>query len=84
MGNSSSSTESSVSGENVILHVYDSKDGANVPTLGFGVFHTGLEVYGAEYVYDGGITASCGITSQKPKWLPKDSPWKFKESIVSF
>jgi hypothetical protein len=57
MGNSASDNSKDTSGivlrdyaylegEPVILNVYDGKEAGNMPTLGFGVYHTGLQVHG--------------------------------------
>lgn len=36
----------------------------------------------SEYVFDGGQTNSSGVRAQKPQYLPKETDWKFKESVT--
>ncbi len=41
------------------------------PSLpGFGVYHSGLMVYGTEYTFAGSIVAGTGVQSQRPEWQP--------------
>jgi len=50
----------------------------NVP--GFGVYHTGLEVYGTEYAFVGGDSSSSGIIPQTPKYMPDGAPWVYSKT----
>ena len=67
-------------GEHVYLNVYEpTEPQGSMP--GFGVYHSGVEVFGTEYVFAGTDTASSGVYTQRCKWQPASSPWRFKESI---
>ena len=33
-------------------------------------------------MFAGGGTSSSGVISRRPKGEPKDSPWKFKETVL--
>ncbi len=33
-------------------------------------------------MFDGGATNSSGVRGQKPFYLPKESEWKFKETVI--
>uniref|UniRef100_A0A7S2SKP3 PPPDE domain-containing protein n=1 Tax=Rhizochromulina marina TaxID=1034831 RepID=A0A7S2SKP3_9STRA len=60
----------------VILHVYDLHQGNSwLSPIGFGVFHTGLEIGGMEYSF-----SQEGIFKCAPRQAPP--PAKFRESIV--
>jgi hypothetical protein len=41
---------------------------------GFGVYHSGVEVYGTEYAFDGSFGGTyTGIFSTRPKTVPSDA-----------
>lgn len=46
-----------------------------------GVYHSGVEVLGAEYVFGGGDTSYSGVTAQRPKVPPPGSGWVFYQSV---
>jgi len=71
--------------EHAFLNVYDPTDAKQqqFSSLGFGVYHSGLQVHGLEYTFAGGPDAGSGtgVMSQAPKYMPPGAPWKFKETI---
>jgi len=85
MGNSESSTPPATSkprtGPNIYLNVYvpsEQQDKAKVP--GFGVYHTGIQIFGKEYFFAQGTSGS-GVHEQTPKTSPPGSPWVFSEQL---
>lgn len=72
----------------VRLNVYDMVSMAGInqysSPIGFGVFHSGVEIYGAEYAYGGHNNTNSGIFEIAPRdvqVLGEDS-FKFKETLV--
>jgi hypothetical protein len=71
--------------EPVLLNVYnprpeEGKQQFQMP--GFGVHHTGLEVYGTEYMFAGGEGAGgSGIHPQPPRVSPPGSPWLYDKTV---
>jgi len=66
--------------EKVLLNVYEPRDKSQSTgaSFGFGVYHTGLEVYGTEYMFAGGEGSSgSGIHPQTPRVSPPGSPWVY-------
>ena len=64
----------------MFLNVYEpTEEKFSMP--GFGVYHSGVEIFGTEYVFAGNDTASSGVYTQRCKWQPSGSPWRFKESV---
>jgi len=69
--------------EPILLNVYtpapqNGQQQMNVP--GFGVYHTGLQVYGREYAFVGGDSSSSGIQPQEPRYMPDGAPWVYKQT----
>jgi hypothetical protein len=73
--------------EKVYLNVYTLPE-EDLPKFlsiipGFGVYHSGVEVYGTEYAFDGSYGGTfTGVFSSRPKTVPSDAKWIFKESIL--
>jgi len=59
----------------VQLNVYSPSGGLNA------IYHSGVEVLGAEYVYGGGDTSFSGVTAQRPKVPPPGSGWVFYQAV---
>lgn len=69
------------SGEVVKLNVYDlSEQNFLLYWLGFGVFHTGVEVFGVEYAFGGHEYDASGIFATEPCKPP--GPVEFRKSIT--
>lgn len=45
------------------------------------MYHTGVEVLGAEYVFGGGDTTFSGVTLQRPRIPPLGSGWTFYQTV---
>eukprot|EP01006_Ploeotia_vitrea_P014620 TRINITY_DN3973_c0_g1_i1.p1 TRINITY_DN3973_c0_g1~~TRINITY_DN3973_c0_g1_i1.p1 ORF type:complete len:230 (+),score=22.27 TRINITY_DN3973_c0_g1_i1:33-722(+) len=61
----------------VYLNVYNITDPNFMNTVGFGLYHSGVEVYGREYSYGKTESSTCGIF-----WLrPRSAVAAFKEAI---
>jgi len=64
----------------VFLNVYEPKQGMKgLP--GFGVYHTGVQVWGQEYTFAGGPSAVSGIVAHQPKKAPSGQGWQYKETL---
>jgi len=71
-------------GERVLLNVYEPADQKqNVgASFGFGVYHTGVEVFGTEYMFAGSPESSgSGIHNQTPRVSPPGSPWVYNKTV---
>ena len=44
-------------------------------------YHSGVEVFGGEYVFGGGNTSFSGVTVQRPKVPPPGSGWTFYQTV---
>jgi len=70
--------------EPILLNIYEpapqngQQQQMSVP--GFGVYHTGLEVYGTEYAFVGGDSSSSGIQPQQPRYMPSGATWLYKKT----
>lgn len=62
-------------GESVRLNVYSPTGSQHA------VYHTGLEVLGAEYVFGGGETSVSGVSAQRPRIPPTGSGWIFYQTV---
>lgn len=60
--------------EVVRVNVYSPTGGQHV------AYHSGLEVYGVEYVFGGGPGGGSGVTLQRPRVPPPGSGWTFYQS----
>ena len=45
------------------------------------VYHSGVEVLGAEYVFGGGDTSHSGVTAQRPRIAPPGTGWVFYQTV---
>ena len=61
-------------GEMVRLNVYSPSGGQHV------AYHSGVELYGGEYVFGGG-GGSSGVTAQRPRVPPAGSGWTFYQTV---
>lgn len=59
----------------VRLNVYSPTGGQHA------VYHTGVEVLEAEYVFGGGDTSFSGVTLQRPRIAPQGSGWTFYQTV---
>jgi hypothetical protein len=64
----------------VTLNVYNLVDNEKLSKFGFGLYHSGIEVYGKEYSFGGGCNADTvtGVFAIPPKTAPA----QFRESIM--
>mmetsp|Transcript_44683 Transcript_44683/g.54692 ORF Transcript_44683/g.54692 Transcript_44683/m.54692 type:complete len:337 (+) Transcript_44683:56-1066(+) len=62
-------------GEMVKLNVYSPSGGQHV------AYHSGVEIFGGEYVFGGGDTSFSGVTVQRPKVPPPGSGWTFYQTV---
>jgi len=80
---SSNGSSNGVREEPILLNVYEPapQNGQQQMTMpGFGIYHTGLEVYGTEYAFVGGDSTSSGIQPQQPRYMPDGGQWKYKKT----
>lgn len=85
MGNSSSSTEEQKApdyskNEHLLLNVYVPQKGQS-SVMGMGIYHSGVEMFGVEYCFNGGDTSSTGVCSQVPHVAPPGSDWKYDKTV---
>jgi len=80
----STTSSSSTKEEPILLNVYEPAPQQNgqqqMSVPGFGIYHTGIEVYGTEYAFAGGDTTSSGIQPQQPRYMPSGAPWIYKKT----
>jgi len=75
-------SSTNVKKEKIFVNVYEPVNNDQMQVPGFGIYHSGVQVYGAEYTFAGGESGtSTGVYSQAPRFTPTNYPWKFKESI---
>eukprot|EP00462_Mataza_sp_D1_P021430 CAMPEP_0175147480 /NCGR_PEP_ID=MMETSP0087-20121206/16020_1 /TAXON_ID=136419 /ORGANISM="Unknown Unknown, Strain D1" /LENGTH=355 /DNA_ID=CAMNT_0016432683 /DNA_START=20 /DNA_END=1088 /DNA_ORIENTATION=+ len=82
MGGSTSKgeEEKKFSSDRVLLNVYQ-PTGQNRNIPGFGIYHSGVEVYDTEYTFAGGSSNRTGVFSHRPKKNPDAAQWTFKETV---
>ncbi|KAJ6243941.1 hypothetical protein M0813_21732 [Anaeramoeba flamelloides] len=73
----------------VFLNVYDLIPINDLFTwVGFGIFHSGVEVHGSEWSFGGGEqfknSSQTGVFSQQPRKVPEGYEVKFRESVKIF
>lgn len=61
--------------EMVRLNVYSPGGGQSV------AYHSGVEVFGVEYVFGGGNSGGSGVSMQRPKVPPPGSGWTFYQPV---
>jgi len=61
--------------DTVKLNVYSPTGGQHA------VYHSGVEVLGAEYVFGGGDSSFSGVTAQRPRIPPPGSGWVFYQTV---
>lgn len=72
----------------VKLNIYDIVSMANFnqysSPIGFGVFHSGVEIYGCEYAYGGHNNSHSGVFEIAPRdvTILGDDSFRFRETIV--
>lgn len=67
-------------GPEVILNIYEPVDEKSRGAMGFGVYHTGVQIGSTEYAYGGGSVSASGVYTQTPCTAPPGSNWQFKMS----
>lgn len=90
----STSSSGPRNGPNIYLNVYIPADGnqsSNDPKTGkqsgrmqmpgFGIYHSGLQVFNTEYTFAGGDFDGSGVQEQVPKATPAGSTWQYKETV---
>jgi len=68
-------------GPNVYLNVYTNGDGKSPNVPGFGIYHSGMQIFNTEYTFAGGDFDGCGIQEQTPKATPSGSQWIYSQTI---
>eukprot|EP00747_Dinoflagellata_sp_TGD_P178519 gnl/TRDRNA2_/TRDRNA2_27532_c0_seq1.p1 gnl/TRDRNA2_/TRDRNA2_27532_c0~~gnl/TRDRNA2_/TRDRNA2_27532_c0_seq1.p1 ORF type:complete len:364 (+),score=49.00 gnl/TRDRNA2_/TRDRNA2_27532_c0_seq1:102-1094(+) len=67
--------QAAAAGQVVRLNVYSPSGGAHA------IYHSGVEVLDAEYVFGGGDTSFSGVTAQRPRIPPPGSGWTFYQAV---
>lgn len=73
--NPASAAAASNQSDRVYLNVYSPTGGQHA------VYHSGLQVFGVEYVFGGGDTSHSGVSMQRPKIPPPGSGWVFYQTV---
>ena len=69
------SASAAASSSMVKLNVYSPSGGQHA------AYHSGVELYGGEYVFGGGDSSFSGVTVQRPRVPPPGSGWVFYQTV---
>jgi len=67
-------------GEHAYLLVYEPENKQQMSVPGFGIYHSGIQIYGTEYSFAGGGSGT-GVYAQQPKSTPAGGGWTYKDTL---
>jgi len=86
-GEASKPEEAPRSGPEIRLNVYTpgntsgNQQTAMTSVPGFGIYHTGIQIFNREHTFAGGDFDGCGVQEQEPKQTPPGSEWVYNQTI---